>query len=152
MSRKALIALIVIMVAGGAYVIFNHFKEKQETVATENNSQKTDKQDIGKVIEGKWEIAEQNIGNTEQFSTLYNIKNSEIMEFHSSVNLYRNSDNEYQGWVEIGNNPRNNWSLNSDGSRIVIADDIFEICFSKDCNQMTLSKPKENIKIALKRW
>lgn len=151
MSRKALIALIVIMVAGGAYVIFNHFKEKQETVATENNSQKTDKQDIGKVIEGKWEIAEQNIGNTEQFSTLYNIKHSEIMEF-KLANRSSKQDNECQGRVSIGVDPLNNWSLNSDGTKIVIADDIFEISFSEDCNQMTLSKPKENIKIALKRW
>ncbi|MBR0072732.1 MAG: hypothetical protein IJP95_02745, partial [Bacteroidales bacterium] len=100
---------------------------------------------------GKWVIAEQNIGNPEYFSTLYNIKHSEIMEFFSD-NLYRENDNEYQGRVEIGTNQRNNWSLNSDVSKIAISDDIFEISFSEDNKQMTLTKPKENIKITLKRW
>lgn len=158
MNRKALIALIVLCLAGGAYVIFNHFKEnapdgdKQETVASDKSSQKSDTKNIAELILGKWEISNQNIGNTGYFSTLYNIKHSEIMEFFSNDNLYSENDNEYHGRVEIGTNRRNNWSLNSDGSKIVISDDIFEISFSEDDKQMTLTKPKENIKITLKRW
>lgn len=157
MNRNALIALIALMVAGGGYYIFHYFKgnnaqgDNQETVASDKNTQKSETKNTAELLLGKWVIAEQNIGNPEYLSTLYNIKHSEIMEFFSD-NLYRENDNEYQGRVEIGTNRRNNWSLNSDGSKIVISDDIFEISFSEDNKQMTLTKPKENIKITLKRW
>ena len=157
MSRKALIALIVIMVAAGGYYIFKRFNgnnpdgDKKETVTTNKSSQKPDTKDIAKAIDGKWEISSQNIGNSRQYSTLYNIKNSEMMEF-SLDKYFRKHDNEYSGSVGIGTNPYSDWSLNSDGTKIVISDDIFEISFSEDKNQLTLTKPEENITITLKRW
>ena len=157
MNKKALIALIVIMVAVGGYYIFKRFNGnntegyKKEVVTTDKSGQKFDAKDIVNAIEGKWEISNQTIGNTQRYSTLYNIKNSEMMEFFID-NSYRKHDNEYSGRVVIGTNPYNNWSLNSDGTKIVISDDIFEICFSEDKKQITLTKPKENITIVLKRW
>jgi hypothetical protein len=157
MSRKALIALIVIMVAAGGYYIFKRFNgnnpdgDKKETVTTNKSSQKLDANKVNELLLGKWEIADQNIVNTKHSSTLNYIKSCEMMEFLLD-NRYRKHDNEFSGRVGIGTNPYKNWSLNSDGTKIVISDDIFEISFSEDKNQLTLTKPEENITITLKRW
>lgn len=181
MSRKALIALIVIMVAAGGYYIFKRFNgnnpdgDKKENVATNKSSQKLDANKVNELLLGKWEIAEHNIIEAEDSSTLYLVKESEILDFYDyevikikqkmtfserskfddEKKMTSKIDSSYfKGSLRIGNNIGNEkkWILNSDGTKIEIDYEIFSICFSDNYNQLTLTKPKENITITLKRW
>ena len=145
---------VILLTLTATLIMSSCYRTTDNTDKDANSSKTEEKQqssEIAKAIEGKWEISNQNIGNVKQFSMLYNIKNSEIMEFFLD-NRSRKHNNEYSGRVGIGTNPYNIWSLNSDGTKIVISDDIFEISFSEDKNQLTLTKPEEKITITLKRW
>ena len=151
-TKPTFFAILLTLTA--TLILSSCYRTTDNTDKDTNSSKTEEKQqslDIAKAIEGKWEIVDQNIGNAQLFSTLYNIKDAEIMDFSRDIRSRKN-DNEYRGTVKIGDNSLSDWSLNSDGSKIVISDDIFEICFSDDEKQMTLTKPKEKITITLKRW